>query len=535
MEVRMKSAELYVENKINFAERVKALLPALGAFSSIIFIGLFGLLGFTGCELLQNSLSSEMQKNLEEERGTASIASNVWCYNGMSSDDMSQTAEKLGPDYYGQSLLINFGKKVALSALSGSIELKYTDADGCTAAKTFSSLSGTFTDDFTGYRIDMSPVLRMFDTVTVPAGSAVMNIKVAGFVCAEGKQNGRPIPALQVKNIVVKPLFNSTAVDFSTVGFSADSVVELDVNTAVELTGGTYTVSGTASDGNSYAFDAGTRGNTITLSPKFTVPPSGDGVILPLTLHGIKALGAGDPVTKEITIKFSEHAVVIDGKKDINFSAEKGALVTVDASSDQSAFGDYGYDVSTESDMTEVSMTSDADYLYIGVEGSLALSWNNPLTVLVSNGNITGGNGAQADVHAAETEDFGVKSGRTKLQPNVYISHQPGSGDTGTGAFSAYAFVSGTNTDISASVPHSPEGWTSTTSGSFIEYAVPLGATSGINAGDTVTVIVAASLGWSEGFAVVDAVPDNSVTYNNADHTSVKYELKNGISYTIPE
>ena len=114
------------------------------------------------------------------------------------------------------SLLVNFAKKVALQNEnpSGYIELSYVDSDGISATKKIPSITGSFTEDFTAYKVNMANVLSYFDTKTIPSGVASMEIKISGFVCAEGNQNGRSIPAL-VHKMTIMPLYSSYDVDFS--------------------------------------------------------------------------------------------------------------------------------------------------------------------------------------------------------------------------------------------------------------------------------------------------------------------------------
>ncbi|MBQ6782000.1 MAG: hypothetical protein IJP62_12365 [Treponema sp.] len=497
------------------------------------------LCGATSCEALQDSLSSEQTQKVKEDSGIATYASSVkeWYYNGLATSDMSTSAIKLGDDYYPQSFLLTFGKKIALNGLAGSIELMYTDADGNDATKTFSSISGSFTSDYTGYRIDMSDVLKYFNTVTIPSGTAVMNVKASGFVCAEGSQSGRAITPFEAKGIAIKPLLNETTVDFSIQGYSTTSKIELGLNGAVSFENGTHEVTAkvsTAGEGetqSSYVFTVSAAGNTITFVPKTSTIPA-DGTKVLVTLKGILPAGCGHSVSQDITLSFSKYKIVIDGKKDANFAANKGATIITDDSEDQNAFAGLGYDVSTQTDLREIAITSDNEYLYIGVSGTLALTWNNPLVIQVSNGKVTGADGAKATVHAADKESY-TSVARKTIQPNVYIAHQPGKNDDGTGYCSAYAYVT-SNTDITSSIKCAPFGWTQSTIGSFLEYAIPLNATTGLSVGDTVNIIVAASLGWDEGYAVVDACPSSAVTYNDSDHLDVKYNFTNGISYTIP-
>ena len=495
---------------------------------------LFGGLLFASCDTLQDSLSSEQKADLIEETGSASIEGKVWYYNGLAGDDMSISSEKLGNDYFEQSILVNFGKKIALDNLSGSIEVLYTNENGNTVTETIQKISGSFTNDYRSFKVDLSPVMSLFDTVKIPSGTAVVNLKIGGFKCAEGSQKGRQIASLEAKNIKIQPFYSTEELTFSTVGFSKDtSKVEIPVAGSYSLQNAPYTISALASDSKSYSFSVSSADTRIRLSPLFDTPPD-DGTSLELLLTGILPVGAGDSYSKNFSMTFTKYRIVIDGFKDANFGEEQGATVVSDPDSDQWAYGSTDYDVSGQTDLLSVAITSDDDYLYIGVSGSLQLTWGNPLGILVSNGSATGGSGARSSVSIAAAEDFANKGGRTaKVQPNVYISHQPGANNDGNGALSAFAWISSTNTDITSSVKCAPKGWTEETVSSVLEYAIPLGSVSGLNKGDTVSIIVAAGLGWNEGFAVVDACPDSAVS-KNTDSMSVKYDFANGISYKIP-
>ncbi len=502
---------------------------------------------FAGCDLLQSNLSSTMEEALAENTGVASVASKYWYYNGQYSDDMSVYSEKLSDKYFDQSLLVSFTKKVAGSP-KGSIEIKYTDKDGDSASKTFSSISGTFCNDYYGYKVDMSDVMSLFDTETIPSGTASMTIKVSGFICAEGDQAGRSLSSLEVKNIQIKPLFKNNSVDFSTKGFSSSSVIEFDLNGDINLDGNNYTISGTDSDGTEYDFTVSASGSSLQFTPgsKFdfsdleTLKDNLDGESITLPLKNILPLTAGDSYSSSVTINFTKYSIVIDGKKDENFTAANGASVETDASGDTSAYGeshpDYASSISQGTDIQEVSVTSDEYYLYVAVSGNLAVTWNDALVVMISNGDYTtsssaaNGNG----FYSADVEKFGYsgRSGSYFVQPNVYLVHQPGLNNTGSGSLSAHAYVSSSNQDISSSVKYSPEGWTSDVTKNFVEYAIPL-SQAGLSSGDTVNVLVVSSLQWSDGKAAADCSSDAAVYEINGDHTEVTYDLAKALEYTI--
>ncbi len=521
-------------------------------FAKILGAAFFAGLSFTGCSFLSDGLSSNMQAALEEETGKASLASKVWYYNGLSSDKMSERAEKLGPSYYDQTLLVSFSKKVAGSP-TGSMEIKYTDSSSCVATKTFSSISGTFTDDYKAFKIDMSPVMELFDTETIPSGVASMTLKIGGLVCAEGRQSGRAISSLEVKNIQIKPLYSSMIADCSTKGFSSSSSIYYSVNGEVSLDGGSYTVSGQGSDGASYSFVVSTKDSSIVLQPSsifdFDALSNIDdeGIQVPLSLKNILPVNAGSAYSKKITVNFTKYSIVIDGKMDDNFSASNGATVYTDPSGDVSAFSavdsSWADSVSQTTDIQSVAVTSDNYYLYVAVSGNLVSTWNDGIMLLLSNGSLTGASGASLPYTGANAESFAYKTGsRTIVQPNIYIAHQPGYENSGYGLLQAtsYDSTAKTCTDISSYVLCSPAGWTDAASQSYVEYAIPLGKT-GLASGDTVSLIVASTLHWNatvdgetqQVWAVADAASDESVTFNNEDGTNVTYSFEKAIHYTI--
>jgi len=476
-----------------------------------------------GCSNLQDGLHDEMVEKLNSETGSASINGSTWYYNGTLNEDMTSESK--------QSLLLNFGKKIALGTLSGNIELNYTNASGNSVTENFTTLSGTFTDDLQGYKLNLNEIMSYFDSEKIPSGKATMNIKVGGFKCAEGNQNGRPISSFEAKNIKIQPLYDFYNIDYSTCGFSSSSKIEYDLKGDVQLANGNYTISATGSDSNTYEFEVSAENTKIILTPKFQTAPA-DGVSVDLTLKDILPINCGNAYSKDISIKFSSHKIVIDGKLDSNFTNEE-AVVYEDKEDDQKAFSALGYDVSSQADLKKVYITNDDDYLYIGVSGNLKITWKNTLSVLVSNGKVTGGNGARSEVLGATSEDYATKTGtRTKVQPNVYLTHQIGAENDGNGYLSAFAYVSSANSDITSKIGYSPKGWTDTTCGEFVEYAIPL-SDSGLSKNDEVSVIVTAALHWDDGNAIVDSATDESVISVNSDNTSVKYDFNNGIKYTI--
>lgn len=507
-----------------------------------IFTSLFAasaLFLVSGCEFLQGTLSSEMEKELESQTGVMSLDSKIWCYNGLSTEDMSLASEKLGDDYYNQSLLVKFSKQAAASNVSGSIELTYTNEDGNTVVEKFDSVTGTFTEDYKGYKIDMSEIMELFDTQKIPSGTAVMSLKLSGFKCAEGNQSGRAISALDVKNIQIKPLFSDYSVDFSTSGFSESSVIEFPLNSEIAIEGETETVTGTGSDGNTYSFEVTADGSSLKLKPADgfdfsdaeTLKTNLENVNVEVNLRNLLPENNGDSYSNSITIRFTKYSVVIDGKKDANFTEEKGATVYTDDSGDSYAFSDSS--TTTVCDFTEVAITNDEENLYVGISGNLNITWHNAVHLyFVKDGNTSAPELTETKYKAANSMQF--LPSRSPLYPDAVLYHQPGYANSGSGVSGA-AIASGTSFAALDSSEFScgPAGWTSSESVDFVEYAIPL-SKCGYSSGDKIYIVLASTLGWDDGAnkAVNDTVGD-ALTYADDDHTSVKVNMKNGLVYTI--
>lgn len=503
-----------------------------------LILSLGMLVCFSSCELLQNSLSSVQEEKLAAETGVASLNGKVWFYNGIIDDNISLQAYPSNEEFTTHSLLVNFGKKVAANDIFGSLEVTYTDSDGAVISKTLPKFTGAFTSDYTGYKVNMNDVVKLLDKTTIPSGTATLNLKIGGFVCAEGEQTGRSISTLEVNGIQIKPLYSTTETAFSTKNFAGTSAaIELELNGEITLEGGEYDVvgkvviPGAEETESTYAFTVKADGRKIIFVPKFTNPPA-DGTVVKVCLENILPLTCGDSFTKEIKLLFSRGLIVIDGKIDENYKTDDVLAVT-DDTGDLDGFGDQGWSLNgAGSDIQKIYIVNDEEYLYVGVEGNHNLTWNDSLNILVSNGKVTGGSGARSAVPAADTQDFTNNGGRTaKVQPNVYLTHQPGSGNTGDGSISVFAYKNSVNTDITSNVKAAPKGWTSSSTGNFLEYAIPL-ADSGLSSGEKLSIIICGANVWNP-TCVVDCYPNNAVTYNNADHSDVTFNFANGISYIL--
>ena len=470
---------------------------------------------FTGCDSLQDSLSEEMQAKLDEETGVPSYSEKAWYYNGVVGEDVS--------DIDGQTLLVTFGKKTAANSVTGKIVLTYSDETGTEVTKTFSSVSGYFTSDFTGYRLNMAPVTALLNGEEIPSGTAKVSVTLGGFICAEGKQNGRALSAFEVKNINVKPLFSKESFSYSTSGFSASTKFAVTCNAPVSVAEGVTAV-GTDSSSNTYKFNVTAEENTVYLSPVFASAPS-EGTEMTINLSGILADGCGDVYSKKITASFSENLIVVDGVKDENWLSETAAYAS-DASSDGSAFT---YEANS-GDFTGLYVLNDDNYLYVAFEGSFATTWSDGLAVMISYDHSS--DAAYISGSSVFALADAVAYGRETLmhgKPDIYLYHKP---QPDKFEFGAWVENASSADDISSEVKYSPDG--DTASAEFIEYAIPLSSisSSGIEKGKTVHVMAASSLHWEDGVAAGDVVPDACAGFNK-NHNSVTINFQKALEYTL--
>lgn len=487
-----------------------------------LFILASVVLPLMSCEFLQGTLSSEMEKKVQEETGKASIASKYWFYNGTKTDDMSTKLELGSENYEDVSLLVNFAKKVALQSEnpSGYIELSYVDSDGISATKKIPSITGSFTEDFTAYKVNMANVLSYFDTTTIPSGVASMEIKISGFVCAEGNQNGRSIPAL-VHKMTIMPLYSSYEIDFSTCWYKDGDYVSFQLNGDVTVP------SKTIVSEEGFEFEISSKDSEIFFTPKENLfEKVGQASFL---LNDILPKTSGESYSKKITLNFVKDAIVIDGKEDLNYSNERASSV-LDTSGDQNAFSSKGYDVSANADITKLSLVNDSENLYISVAGNLSFTWNDGLVIMIAKEGVS----QQVDRSIYKACDNENLKPLVKQTPFAYLYHKPGNENSGTGKWAIYSSVTGSTKEITENCAASPQGWTDSTTGIFLEYAIPLSDLE-LNADDDIYVIACASLHWDDGAAVCDIAPNESLTekYTNEDRTEVMYDFSKGLHYIV--
>lgn len=483
------------------------------SISVLFFLTSLFLFVFLGCEQIQSTLSSTQKELVQLATGFASVESTVLFYNGMASEDITDQLSSTSPIFTEHTLELNFGKKIALDQLAGSIQLEYQDENSHASTKRFTSLKGSFGEKYTSYNIMLNEIFSLFDSVHIPSGTAIFDLKVQGFMSAEENQNGRPIQSFSEK-FTVKPLYKNTSIDYSTCWYKEGDVISIPLNTSISLfdVPNPYIVTDT-NEGISFYVSSGNE--NLILKPLKSLYGL-DNKALKIPISGIRSPGSGTSFNKTFDITLVNSAIVIDGFKDSNFSSEYATRVA-DTQGDQGALG-Y---TTNMGDIHEINIVNDDTYLYIGLSGDLHVTWNDGIILMISKDST---DATYASYKPSET--FTVVSAGGK--PTVYLYHQPGINNTGEGLLGCYT----STTDISSFVKVAPKGWTDSTTGNFTEYAIPL-AKAGINTNDTVKIIACLTLVWGEGRAVCDIVPNLSISKYEEEGKNVRVDFAQAISYTV--
>ena len=505
--------------KIQITDKKFYFRKAVRVFTALSFCAV----AFTGCEFLQGSLSSVQQEKLLEATGFPEYEYKVWYYNGTSGENMQTVSDSSDNEYSAQSLKIDFGQKVAYKSYSpsGKMTVNYTDAQGNSISKTIPSVSGKLSPDYESFYIDMTPVTKVIDGITT---SATVDLKLSGFVCAAGEQSGRPVKALELKSLQVRPLYSKLSFSYSTVGFSTQSRFRIPLKGAFSLENGSYNVTAKDSASNEYTFKVSSEGDSIYLTPTFSSKPA-DQTAIKLTLKGILAEGSGESYSKDFDIKFMKHLIVIDGLEDSNWDSDY-ALSVSDSSGDSFAKGADGEMYAASADLTKLAVTNDDDNLYIAIKGGLSSSWGDGFALMLSKDHSSVAAYTEGAKVFKLADSMGY--GRENLahgKPDLYIYHKPQDNSLG-----AWVEDGEGAADISSFVQYAEDS-----SETFIEYAIPLAklSSAGITQGEKIYVGAFFSAHWDAGIFAADAVPDAIISSSNESHSSIILNFKNGLEYKI--
>ncbi|MBP5284084.1 MAG: hypothetical protein J6Y93_05410 [Treponema sp.] len=500
---------------------------------------------FISCDQLQDMLSSEQEKDMAEETGIVSLglssdSGNVWYFDGISTTDFSNTS--------GAALALSFSKKAAVGAdknvsdfgvitytshLSGSVKVNYTSVSGQSASEAFkvsegkiilNSVSspavtvsaGEMSTDGKVFRFNMAPVIKFLDAETAKDNVIdSVEIKLSGFVCAEGRQKGRSIAPFE-KKFSVKPFYEDetilTGVTFSTVSSTAAKKIVIPVNGGVSL-----------SDGASVSFYSEDASASFLSDSDFTVGVSEDGITITcskelkdktfdaeFTVSGfIPALNASS-YTRTFKVHLTPVFVTLDGVLD------EEAWESAESSSESLA-NPSGYN------LTEVAVTNDDENLYIAVKGDFSsfVSGDN-IIIMIDNRALSG-------------------SGKTSSDSSInnYLVPATNSSFTGVDFYLCHILADASMHDYVWG-PRADGVLTSasSTGNGIIEYKVPLSVI-GASAGNELKIFASvSSYEWVSGgspdntFTVKDCIPSSAAAVSNGGQT-LSVAFADAMSYTI--
>lgn len=525
-------------------KKMKSIFTKAASVCAAIFTAAALSLTAAGCDMLQDSLSSEQQKTVDEDTGSASLAGATWYYNGSSSTDMSSVTN--------ETLCINFGKKTALSSagLKGNFIVTYQDKNSNTSTKELSLAGGFFNTDCTSYYLYMTPVLALLDGSSTSDGTLSVTVKASGFVCAEGDQQGRSIDTFK-KSINVAPLYTKTtmtSVSFSTVYNTLGNAVAISLEGTAALSDdagftATFTDAPSGFTAENLALSMNATGTAILLTPD--VDLYGKDFSASVTVKGLIPALTGEPVNQTFKVEFAPNLITIDGKQDDNWTAS-----TTSAAADASGDGFAGVYTQSGIDATNLYVTSDANNLYVGLKGALGVNWNDAIVIMIDKVASDGTDVDDLSTFISDSSTYGwlwpaETTTVTNGEPDIVLWHRPGSPDnSGYGAVDLFAKSTGSSswsqivnvwpsasgtTPDSSIMSVSPQGWINTSPASFVEYSFNL-ASVGLTAGEKVRVIAVLSSNWGTKYAT-DSVPDPSTVSTN--HSTAAFDFDSALSYTV--
>lgn len=258
----------------------------------ISILTLFLIMIVSSCDMLQSTLSSEMNRELTAQTGSGSVVEKTFYYNGSKAADLLTTGD----------FKIDFGKKVVINkdGLKGGFLVSFKDENGYESSVKlpFASIKD-FNEDCTSLYLDMKPVLEYLKDKN--ADTATVEISVSGLVCNEGEQKGRNVSAFK-ETIKVQPLFKKLSdISVSTKNAPAGFTFEIPLNGKVVLaedasltvTGYDFEIVGLGTDGKSIVV----KTNQDLTAQEFSSE---------ITVTGITPISSGNGYSVDFVVSFAE-------------------------------------------------------------------------------------------------------------------------------------------------------------------------------------------------------------------------------------
>lgn len=275
----------------------------------ISILTLFLIMIVSSCDMLQSTLSSEMNKELTAQTGSGSVVEKTFYYNGSKAADLLTTGD----------FKIDFGKKVVISkdGLVGKFLVTYTDSDSnISTVQLKLGSNNELSLDCTELYLDMKPVLEYLQEKNVD--NATVEISVSGLICNEGEQKGRNVSAFK-ETIKVQPLFQkisdiSVSTKNAPVGFTFEiplnGKVVLAEDASLTVTGYDFEIVGVGTDGKSIV---------VKTNEDLTAKDFSSGI----TVTGITPISSGNGYSVDLGLVFNPSVISSDtlDSSDIDISS----------------------------------------------------------------------------------------------------------------------------------------------------------------------------------------------------------------------
>lgn len=258
----------------------------------ISILTLFLIMIVSSCDMLQSTLSSEMNRELTAQTGSGSVIEKTFYYNGSRAADLLTTGD----------FKIDFGKKVVINkdGLVGKFLVTYTDGNSnISTVELKLGSNNELSLDCTELYLDMKPVLKYLKEKNV--NNATVEISVSGLICNEGEQKGRNVSAFK-ETIKVQPLFKKLSdISVSTKDAPAGFTFEIPLNGKVVLaedasltvTGYDFEIVGLGTDGKSIVV----KTNEDLTAQEFSSE---------ITVTGITPISSGNGYSVDFVVLFAE-------------------------------------------------------------------------------------------------------------------------------------------------------------------------------------------------------------------------------------
>lgn len=270
----------------------------------ISILTLFLIMIVSSCDMLQSTLSSEMNKELTAQTGSGSVVEKTFYYNGSKAADLLTTGD----------FKIDFGKKVVISkdGLVGKFLVTYTDSDSnISTVELKLGSNNELSLDCTELYLDMKPVLEYLQEKNVD--NATVEISVSGLICNEGEQKGRNVSAFK-ETIKVQPLFQKLSdISVSTKNAPVGFTFEIPLNGKVVLAEDAYV---DCADYDLELVGLGADGKSIIIKTNEDLTMTQQ--VVELTLSEISPISTGIPYETELNVSLAPS--IFPYTKDVTFS-----------------------------------------------------------------------------------------------------------------------------------------------------------------------------------------------------------------------